>query len=139
MSLSRFCFTLILASGAVFAQNLNYTQHNLVADTPGIADNTDPNLKGLWGVSASPTSPFWVSNTFSGVSTLYNGTTGVPNATVVTIPAAAAATSNHGTPTGQVNNGTTGFILNNGTKASFIFATVDGMIAAWNGGTLAEV
>src|SRR5947209_14794692 len=115
MSLSRCFVALVVTSIAAFAQNLNYVQKNLVADTSGAADNTDPNLKGLWGISASPTSPFWVSNTFSGTSTLYNGTTGVPSATVVTIPAGSASTVRHGTPTGQVNNGTTGFLLNNGT------------------------
>jgi uncharacterized protein (TIGR03118 family) len=139
MNLSRCFLALVVTSSAAFAQNLNYVQKNLVADTAGVADNTDPNLKGLWGISASPTSPFWVSNAFSGTATIYNGTTGVPATTVVAIPAGAASTVQHGTPTGQVNNGTAGFLLNNGTKASFIFATVDGMIAAWNGGTTAEV
>lgn len=142
MKISRYFLASIIAIGAASAQNLNYVQHNLVADTAGTADNSDPNLRGLWGISASPTSPFWVSNTFSGTSTLYNGA-GTPfpatGPIVVSIPTAAVTTVNHGTPTGQVNNGTAGFIIGNGSKASFIFATVDGMIAAWNGGASAEV
>ena len=40
--------------------NMHYVQTNLVSDTAGNAANTDPNLKGLWGVSQSPASPFWV-------------------------------------------------------------------------------
>ena len=136
----RCLVALTLVAGAAYAQNLNYTQHNLVSDTSGSADNTDPNLTGLWGLSASPTSPFWVSNTFSGTSTLYNGTTGVPSATVVTVPAGASSTAGHGTPTGQVNNLiTTAFIIGNGARASFIFSSLDGVISAWNGGTVAEV
>lgn len=138
MNVSRSLVLFLIVSASAFAQNLNYVQHNLVADTPGIADNTDPNLKGLWGMSASPTSPFWVSNAFSGTSTLYTGA-GAVNALVVTIPPGTASSANHGTPTGQVNNGTTGFLLHNGTKASFIFASTDGMITAWNGGAAAEV
>jgi uncharacterized protein (TIGR03118 family) len=126
----------IAVIGVACAQNRNYVQTNLVSDTAGTAANTDPNLKGLWGLSASPTSPFWVSDTFSGLATIYTSA-GVPSATVVAIPPGAASHSKTGTPTGQVNNGTTGFLLANGTKASFIFATADGTIAAWNGGTTA--
>jgi uncharacterized protein (TIGR03118 family) len=127
------------AIGIACAQNMHYNQTNLVADTASAgAANTDPNLKGLWGVSASPTSPFWVSDTASGLSTLYN-TAGVPSATVVTIPPGAKALSKNGTPTGQVNNGTGGFRLANGNPASFIFAALDGTISAWNGGTVATV
>jgi uncharacterized protein (TIGR03118 family) len=122
--------------GVACAQNRNYVQTNLISDTAGTATNTDPNLKGLWGLSQSPTSPFWVSDTFSGLSTVYN-TAGVPSALVVTIPPGAASHSKTGTPTGQVNNGTSGFVLPSGTKASFIFATADGTIAAFTGGTTA--
>jgi uncharacterized protein (TIGR03118 family) len=57
---------------------------------------------------------------------------------VVTIPPAAGGSS-PSTPTGQVQNSTTGFLLANGTKASFIFCTEDGTVSAWNGGTTATV
>ena len=43
-----------------------YQQHNLVSDLPGIADNQDPNLVNPWGMSSSPTSPFWVSDNHTG-------------------------------------------------------------------------
>ena len=139
MSLSRCLVAVVFTCAAAFAQNLNYTQHNLVADTAGVADNTDPNIAGIWGLAASPTSPFWVSNRTSGTATIYNGTTGAVSTTVVAIPPGSASTITHGTPTGQVNNGTTGFLLHNGTKASFIFDTLDGTISAWNGGAVAEL
>jgi hypothetical protein len=60
-----------LAPGAAFAAT-NFVQKNLVSDQDGVADNTDPNLAGSWGISSSPTSPFWVSNRTNGTSTLYD-------------------------------------------------------------------
>ena len=38
---------------------------------PNPAQITDPNLVNPWGVSFSPTSPLWVSDEGTGVSTLY--------------------------------------------------------------------
>ena len=68
------CAVLLLA---VFPQCLSartiYVQKNLVSDVTGLALNTDPNLKNPWGVSFSPTSPFWVSNQGSDTATLYDG------------------------------------------------------------------
>lgn len=125
-------------AGLACAQNLNYVQTNLVSDRPGTATNTDSNLRGAWGVSESPTSPFWVSNAASGTSTLYN-TAGAPQTTVVTIPPAPNGRVKTGAPTGQVFNGTGGFLLDNGRPASFLFATLDGTISAWNGGAAATI
>jgi uncharacterized protein (TIGR03118 family) len=116
-----------------------YLQHNLVANTAGVADVTDPHLLNPWGVSESSTgSPFWVSNEQGGTSTLYNGS-GAIIPLVVTIPPGAATTTGTGSPTGQVFNSSSGFLLANGKKASFIFATVDGTISAWNGGAAAVI
>ncbi|HEV3333693.1 MAG TPA: TIGR03118 family protein [Bryobacteraceae bacterium] len=125
----------------VFAAGANvYLQHNLVADTPGIADVTDPNLINPWGISISFTatggSPFWISDNGTGKSTLYNGSGNI-TPLVVTIPSVSGA-SGTGNPTGQVQNNTTGFVLANGKPASFIFASEDGTITAWNGGTTAS-
>ncbi len=50
----------------------NVLQTNLVSDLPGVAQKTDPNLVNPWGISESPTSPFWISDNNAGVSTLYN-------------------------------------------------------------------
>jgi uncharacterized protein (TIGR03118 family) len=134
----------MLSLVAVSAQTSTnaYIQHNLVSDVPGLADVTDPNLVDPWGMSFSATSPYWVSNHGKGNTTLYtnsNTTTGVTiSTTVVTIPGAAGGTS-PAPATGQVQNSTTGFLLANGTKASFIFCTEDGTVSAWNGGTTATV
>ena len=129
----------VMGLGLASAQNMHYTQTNLLSDTSGNAANTDPNLKGAWGISESPTSPFWISDAASGLSTLFNSAGAPVTAVVVTIPPGSRSTNKTGTPTGEVNNGTGGFKLANGNPASFIFATLDGTIAAWNGGTTATV
>jgi uncharacterized protein (TIGR03118 family) len=130
---------LVLAVPAcVFAAGANaYVRHDLVSDIAGAADVTDPNLVNPWGISFSAAGPFWISNTGKGNSTVYNGS-GTISPLVVTVPAAAGSTQ-QGTPTGQVFNGTTAFLLANGNKASFIFSSEDGVITAWNTGTAAAI
>jgi uncharacterized protein (TIGR03118 family) len=100
-----------------------YQQINLVSDIPGMAANTDPNLKNPWGVSFNGSSPFWVSDQMAGVSTLYNGAGQVQGLVVTTPP---------GSPTGQVFNTTTGLKEPNGSSALFIFDTLAGTVDAWN-------
>ncbi|MBZ5607299.1 MAG: TIGR03118 family protein [Acidobacteriia bacterium] len=110
-----------------------YTQHNLVSDLPGLADQTDAALINPWGIALNPTGPFWISNNHTGTSTLYNGS-GLPfpigSPLVVNIPAAGAG--NAPTPTGQVFNGTPAFEISPGNPAMFIFATETGTISGWN-------
>lgn len=107
-----------------------YIVRNLVSDITDLADNTDPNLKGAWGISESATSPFWISDAGTGLSTLYNSSGGVIPL-VVTIPASKAGAT-QGTPTGTVYNGTQGFTVATGDPATFIFDTLDGTISGWN-------
>ncbi|MGE5493481.1 MAG: TIGR03118 family protein [Actinomycetota bacterium] len=107
-----------------------YIQENLVSDLPGVAATTDPNLQNPWGISSSPTGPLWVSDNGTGVSTIYD-TTGTKQPLTVTIPPPAGGTP-PSAPTGQVFNSTNAFNLPSGGKASFIFATEDGTLAAWN-------
>lgn len=104
-----------------------YQQTNLVSDIPGLAVNTDPNLVNPWGISFSPTGPFWVSNNGTATSTLYNGSGNIMPL-VVTIPGA-------GNVTGQVFNGGSSF-----NSDRFIFASEDGTISGWRNalGTNAE-
>jgi uncharacterized protein (TIGR03118 family) len=110
-----------------------YFQTNLASDVPGMAANLDPNLKNPWGMSFSATSPFWVSNQGSNTATLYNGA-GVPQALVVAMPSGIPPG-----PTGQVFGNVAGnFLLPQGTgpspaPATFIFDTLGGKIAGWNG------
>ncbi len=107
---------------AVSAQGYNVTK--LVSDIPGYAQFTDPNLVNPWGISASPTGPWWVSDAHTGVASIYNGL-GQPQPLVVTVPPAPGETP-PSSPTGQVFNGGSGF-----DSERFIFATEDGTIAAW--------
>jgi uncharacterized protein (TIGR03118 family) len=125
--------SLALSLGS-FTHAQHYTQVNLVANTSGIAPVTDPNLVNPWGLSRSSSSPWWVSDAGTGVSTLYNGA-GVINSLVVTIPKAnpTSTTFPTGTPTGTIYNGSpTDFLLAPGMQAQFLFATIDGTIQAWN-------
>jgi hypothetical protein len=52
--------------GSLRAANA-YVVRNLVSDIPDLADNTDPNLKGAWGISESSKSPFWISDAATGL------------------------------------------------------------------------
>ena len=117
-----------VAAKNINAQNV-YTVHNLVSDVPGVADVMDPNLVNGWGITAGPTTPWWVSDEGTNKATLYNGNTGAPVALVVNVP---------GGPTGTVFNGVTGdFVVSNGTitnTARFIFATESGQVLGWTGG-----
>ena len=108
-----------------------FREVRLVADQPGHAATTDPNLVNAWGLAAGPTTPLWVSNNGTSTSTLYQGAmSGQPVTKVpldVTIPG--------GAPTGVVFNPTAGFRLSQGGKtgpALFVFAAESGNITAWN-------
>jgi len=133
---------LLLAPVAAYAQantaNGFYQQTNLVSDLPNVgAKFQDPNLLNPWGLSHSPTSPWWVSDNGAGVATLYKGDgTAVP--LVVTIPPPAGSPAGTtAAPTGNVFNGPSGFVVTEGVKSGpsfFIFATEDGTISGWNPG-----
>jgi uncharacterized protein (TIGR03118 family) len=114
----------------------SYTQTNLVSDLPGIARIQDPNLVNPWGLDAGPTSPWWVADNGTGLSTLYNGNTGQIVPLVVTIPPPAGSPAGTtSAPTGLVFNGTGDFsVAENAASGSafFIFATEDGTISGWN-------
>lgn len=124
--------TLALFTLPAIAQkvNINY----LTSDIPNVAAFGDTNLVNPWGMSISPTGPWWISDNGTGLSTLYNGS-GTPQALVVTIP---SATGGHGSPTGTVYNGTGDFKIN-GQVAIFLFSTEDGTISGWYSGTTAFI
>jgi uncharacterized protein (TIGR03118 family) len=117
------------AQAQVSEQAQFYAQHNLVSDVPGAADRVDPLLVNAWGLVAGPTTPWWVADNGSDSSTLYTGA-GMPVPLIVSVP---------GAPTGIVFNSQAGVFLVNGSAARFIFATEDGTILGWNGGTSATI
>jgi uncharacterized protein (TIGR03118 family) len=115
-----------------------YQQINLVSDIPGLAAFTDPNLRNPWGMSFSATSPIWISDQGANLATLYRAIPTISQvALAVSMP--TTATGPQG-PTGQVFNNTTAFQVGS-TPANFIFANLNGTIAAWNNsaGTTAQV
>lgn len=132
---SRLFLLALLIAGASPAAAQLFTVRNLVTDdqTVNAAQITDADLVNSWGISFSPTSPFWVANNGSGVATLYNvnpatnATT--KNSLIVTIPGA-------GNPTGTVfANVSSSF---NGDN--FLFVSEDGTVSGWRSalGTHAE-
>ena len=115
---------------------IRFQQINLTSNVPNLAPNTDPNLRNPWGMSFGPSTPFWVSGQLTGVATLYNAA-GARQPLVVTIPGGGSATTG---PTGQAFVGGQGFTMKNGGgTATFVFATLQGTIDAWNGGNTAIV
>src|SRR6266508_2101871 len=128
-------FSLTVVTQPAQATSTTFQQVNLVSDVPGLALHTDPDLVNPWGISHSATSPFWVSDNGTGVSTLYNGA-GTKLALIVTIPPPeGSAPGTTATPTGQVFNGTADFVVSQAgisAPARFIFATEDGTISGWN-------
>jgi len=117
----------------------HYQQTNLVSDEVGLAKATDPHLVNPWGLARSGTSPWWVADNGTGLSTIYNGA-GAIQSLVVTVPTAPGG-PNPSAPTGIVSNGSaTDFLLvpnTPGTQARFIFVTEEGTISGWNSGTSA--
>ncbi|HCN21764.1 MAG TPA: TIGR03118 family protein [Arthrobacter bacterium] len=117
-----------------------YQQTNLVSDGAVPAQHTDSHLKNPWGISGSPSSPFWVSDNATGVTTLYANGNPVfldpatnPHQFVVTIPPPLGSLpGTTSSPTGTVFNGTSDFQVAPGKPARFLFATEDGTISGWN-------
>jgi len=108
------------------AEGNSYTVTPLVSDVPGAAPVLDPNLQNAWGLTASSTSPWWVADNGTSVSTLYNGD-GVKQGLTVIVGIDSG-------PTGTVFNGGSGFQVTNGTTsaaARFIFDGEDGVLRGW--------
>jgi uncharacterized protein (TIGR03118 family) len=130
--------TLTLAAAAPLSAappDGSYTVTPLVSTVPGRAAVTDPHLVNAWGLARSNTSPWWVADNGTDLSTLYNSA-GAIQSLVVRVD---------GGPTGAVFAGIAGNFLVATTAssalapASFIFASEDGMIRAWRGGSTAAL
>jgi len=114
------------AVGASAGTRDSFRETDLVSNIPGRAQHLDLNLVNPWGISASATSPMWVSDNGTGVTTLYRGD-GVKVPLTVVIPPAGASASATGTPTGTIFNANGGAFRGD----RFIFATEDGAIFGW--------
>jgi uncharacterized protein (TIGR03118 family) len=134
-------FAILLIASSVTPVFAQYKRTDLASNRPGVAPSTDQqHLINSWGLTALPTSPFWLSDNGTGFSTLYTGG-GQQSPLFVTIPASPSSPAGTaGTPTGIVGNispNKTDFTVTENGKsgpALFIFATLDGTISAWNPG-----
>jgi uncharacterized protein (TIGR03118 family) len=117
-----------------------YTVTNLMSDGSVQAPITDPNFINPWGVTNGT---FWINTQGTGLDYVVSPTNFPPFtppatpafAFKVIIPAATGGTTAIGAPSGAASTGAaTGFALPapNSTKASFLFATLDGIITGWN-------
>ena len=126
-----------MTNGTLYATN-TFNQTNVVSSVAGMAGATDASLINPWGTCSSSTSPIWVSDQGSGVSTLYNPNgSPIKQSLTVTIPAVGTPSG----PTGQVFNAdttTTDFTIpgpSGAVRSDFLFSTLDGTIAGWNPGS----
>ena len=118
--------TLSAAGQAGAAGSKFFNVQNLISDSSAVsAAATDGSLVNGWGLSAGPTTPWWVANNGTSTSTLYSGV-GSKSPLTVTVP---------GSPTGTVFNANTAdfSITQGGTTAAsrFLFATEGGSILGW--------
>lgn len=133
---SRLCASLALvftlaAVPAVHASGSAYTRHNLVSDGFVPADHVDAHLVNAWGIAFNPFGAAWVANNGTGTATLFDG---AGNAIPLVVQIPTPTTSGGGNPTGIAYNGSSGFVVSKiglSGPARFVFATEDGIIAAW--------
>jgi hypothetical protein len=85
----------------------SYRRLNLVSDIPGVAKITDPNLVNPWGLAAGSTTPLWVADNGTNVSTLYSG--GVNGSPPTIVPLVVKIQGR--APTGTVFNPTSDFVV----------------------------
>ncbi|HSS20919.1 MAG TPA: TIGR03118 family protein [Pyrinomonadaceae bacterium] len=114
-----------------------YRQTNFVSDIPGFAPVLDPLLVNPWGVTATASSPFWVSNNGTSTTQLIRGDQ--PAGTPVVLNASPQTiTIPGGLPTGTVASPTaTDFVLPGACAsapcgANFLFASITGNITGWD-------
>src|SRR5256714_672260 len=121
----------------VIAPGSAYRQTNLVTDIPGFAPVLDPLLVNPWGITATSSSPFWVSNNGTSTTQLIRGD--VPSGSPVVLNASPqTVTIPGGLPTGTVANPVaTEFVLPGACAsvpcgANFLFASITGNITGWD-------
>ena len=102
------------AAPAAAVAEKEYAVHPLVSNVAGAA-HIDPNLINAWGLTASPTSPWWVADNGTNVSTIYRAD-GTPATLVVQVPV-------H--PTGAV-------FWSFAARAVFVFDTEAGQVRGWH-------
>src|SRR6266496_181555 len=111
-----------------------FRQTNLVSNLKTVgAQVVVPNLKNPWGLAFGPTTPLWVADNGTSVATLYGISPG--GATAQKVPLTVTVPPMDSSPTGQVFNPTSGFVLKSKAgmgPALFIFSSEGGQIIAWS-------
>jgi uncharacterized protein (TIGR03118 family) len=105
---------------------------NLASDVPGLAPVTVQTLTNPWGLSYSPTGPFWIAENGSNMTDLLDGR-GQQVPLLVTVPPAQGRSTSDAT--GTVFNGGSGFVISKGDESlpsRFLYATENGNILGWN-------
>ena len=116
-----------------------YTVTPLVSDIPGAAAVTDPNVHNAWGLARSGTSPWWIADNGTNKTSVYTG------AGALVQIGGINAQGVPGAPTGAVFAGIANQFQVATTAsatlgaANFIFASEDGTISAWRGGSTAAL
>src|SRR5919201_2067297 len=105
----------VAAVPASAAEDNSYSVHLLTSNQSGVAAHQDPNLVNAWGLTAGPTTPWWVADNQTDKSTLYTAD-GTPQSRVDKVP---------GGPKGVVFWSFT-------ARAIFVFSTEDGQILGWH-------
>jgi uncharacterized protein (TIGR03118 family) len=122
----------------------SYTVTALVSDVPGAAPVTDPNVHNAWGLTRSATSPWWISDNGTSKTSVYTGAGalvqigGLNAQDVRGNPISAPTGDVFSGIAGQFQVGTTATPTVLGTS-NFIFASEDGTISAWRGGSTAAL
>jgi len=107
-----------------------YQVTNLISDGSVPAAFTDPNFINPWAISDSGT--WWISAANTGYDYVVGSTAPVGSIKFKVIVPPASGTGT-GSPAGSVTTaGATPMVLADGTKASFLFSTLDGTISGWN-------
>jgi uncharacterized protein (TIGR03118 family) len=128
---------IVLPGGSALATGGHnaFHQTNLISDLSNQgAQVVDPNLVNAWGLAMSPTSPLWVADNGTNVSTIYSINAGGTKAAKVPLTVALPGAGGSA-PTGQVFNPTTGFVVSTSAGSGpglFIFSSESGRIIAWN-------
>jgi len=122
------------ASARTHGHDNEFRQTNLVSDLKTVgAQIVDPNLKNPWGLAFGPTTPLWVADNGTSVATLYGVSPG--GATATQVPAVFTLPPSDSSPTGQVFNPTSDFVVTSMAgmgPALFIFSSEGGQIIAWS-------
>jgi uncharacterized protein (TIGR03118 family) len=116
-----------------------YMQTNMVSDDTDVvpAAIADPRLVNAWGLAFGPTSPFWINDNGTGLSTLYsyNSSTGLVNVLPepsVVIPPPSVNAGGTAAPDGIVFNPKNLSVSHPEFDGDiFIFATEDGTLSGW--------